>query len=459
MDLMSDLLNPEADDAAKSNDETSSLDEFGDLLGGVSYDDAGQEPPPTPSAMQSFMQRFQKPKEDTAAKPAQAAKPAKARTRSGGFTQGQKMILGGMGVMILLIYVVLIIVVAPSLFGKKPTAPAANQGVTVMTPAGTAVTWTGDKVSPASGTNVTPTTGDGNTARPTRVPTAEPTPTTIPAPLTRYDRELVVQPDNIELRLQRGNEYLQLKAYAAAQSDFEHVIALEKERAEAYAGLGQAMVAQGIWGEAEVVYNTAISFDDKIPAVHFNLGMLHYYRARYAEAAGEFDWAAELNPDFVEAECWLAIAAAQAGEKEEALGAAARALSLTQELPLAYIASSWARRVQDPPDLDGAQGDLLYAQSLEPYNFEVLNAMARFYTDYRPERIAEAEQAAQYAVNWAQSDFEKARGLHTLGRIYLAQGRKEEARSVLNQAASYAMADGRIAMPEIAADLEKTFAP
>ncbi len=459
MDLMSDLMKPDEAKPSESDEDSSELNEFDELLGGVTYEEAGKEEPQPPSAMQNFLQRLRKPKESP--KGEAAPKPTKAPARPGGFTRGQKMILGGMGVMILAVYAVLIIVVMQSFSRNKSATPTSQRAdaVTVMTPSGTAVAWTGDKVTPNPTLGETVPTEAKNMAPPTRIPTAEPTPTLMPVPLTPYDRELVVQPDNIELRLQRGNAYLQQRAYTAAQKDFEYVITLDKERAEAYAGLGQAMVAQGIWGEAEVVYNTAISFDETIPSVHFNLGMLHYYRARYPEAASEFDWAAELNPDFVEAECWLAIAAAQAGNKEEALGAASRALSLTQEVPLVYIASSWARRVQDPPDLDGAQGDLLYAKDMEPYGFEVLNAVARFYNDHRPERIAEAEQLAQYAVNWAQSDLERARGLHTLGRIYLAQGRKDDARNALSQAADYAMADGRIAMPEIATDLEKTYAP
>ncbi len=54
---------------------------------------------------------------------------------------------------------------------------------------------------------------------------------------------------------------------------------------------------------------------------------------------------------------------------------------------------------------------------------------------------------------------DRARGLHTLGRIYLQLDRKEDARKVLSQAAALTMADDRIGMPELAADLEKTFAP
>ena len=59
--------------------------------------------------------------------------------------------------------------------------------------------------------------------------------------------------------------------------------------------------------------------------------------------------------------------------------------------------------MQDPPDIDGAQGDLLYARELEPNGFISLNALANFYLEYRPERLAEAELLAHYAYNWAQN--------------------------------------------------------
>ena len=85
--------------------------------------------------------------------------------------------------------------------------------------------------------------------------------------------------------------------------------------------------------------------------------------------------------------------------------------------------------------------------------------MGRFYADYRPERITEAEQLAQYALNWAKDDFQKALALHTLGRIFLVQDRKEEAKRVFSDAASIMASEGQIGFVELTQDMEKALMP
>ena len=187
--------------------------------------------------------------------------------------------------------------------------------------------------------------------------------------------------------------------------------------------------------------------------------MLYYLQGRYREAAKEFDQAAEINPTYAEAEAWLAIASAQVGDAAEAMGAAGRAVSLTEESAIVHIARSWAYLVQSPPDINAAQSDLLYAQKLDPYNFELLVALARFYTDYRPERIIEAEQLGNYAIQWAKGDLERARALQVLGHVYLAQDRKDEAKKVLAEAADLTTYEGQVLLYGIIEDLNRALAP
>jgi len=472
MDLMDALLSSDYEDeeeelAADSASpvppeakEQSSEEAWDNLLEDIAFEEDPEEEPESRNVVQNLLGRFRKSDADAALADGDADSAARPK-RAGflaGFSRGQKIILGILLLAVGCVYVGLVTVVVTSM--RQPqAAPLPSATLEVIVPNGTRPV--GSAVAITATAEITTTESREPVGTPTPTP-AEPTPSptpTVPAPLTQYDRDLNVAPDDVDLRLNRGAVYLEAQAYIAAMQDFEHAISIEKERAEAYNGLGQAFLYLGRWGEAEIVFSTAISFDERLPQPHFNLAMLYYYRARYAEAAREFDWAAELNPDFVEAECWLAIAAARSDDPEEALAAASRAYSLTQELPLVYIARSWAWRVQDPPDVDSAQGDLLYAQSLEPYGFEVLNALARFYAEYRLERLSEAEQLAQYAINWGNTSVDRARGLHTLGRIYLQLDRKEDARKVLSQAAALTMADDRIGMPELAADLEKTFAP
>jgi len=125
------------------------------------------------------------------------------------------------------------------------------------------------------------------------------------------------------------------------------------------------------------------------------------------------------------------------------------------------VAKSWAARVPDRDnadarDLDGAQGDLLHALDLGPNDFLTLNAVAEFYVAERPERLAEAEQLAAYALNWAKNDVERAVALQTLGRVYLLQERSADAQRVLEEAATLASVDGDVALTGLTEDLART---
>ena len=62
---------------------------------------------------------------------------------------------------------------------------------------------------------------------------------------------------------------------------------------------------------------------------------------------------------------------------------------------------------------------------------------------------------AVYAQNWADNEVERAVALHTLGRIYLKQGRNADAREVLGQAANLTSADGEILPAGLIEDLER----
>ncbi|MCU0520604.1 MAG: tetratricopeptide repeat protein [Anaerolineae bacterium] len=295
------------------------------------------------------------------------------------------------------------------------------------------------------------------------VATETPLPTDAPIPVgpiaTIYDEQLRRDPDNAGLYLQRGHAYLEGKAYEAALGDFQRAEQLGAG-ATAYEGLGRVYYVLFQWRDAETAFNEATALDSDLADAHFGLGQIAYYRGDYRKAAKAFDTAAEIDPQRAEYEAWLAIAAAHFNDRPEALGAASRAVSLLADSSLVYVAKSWAARVPDREasnarDLDGAQGDLLHAMDLGPNDFLTLNAVAEFYVAERPERLAEAEQLAAYALNWARNDVERAVAMQTLGRVYLLQERKADAQHILGQAAALASVDGEIALAGLEEDLAR----
>lgn len=406
------------------------------------------KPPKEPKPKKERVPKPPKPKKE---KPPKPPKPVK---RPGGMSSLQLIILSALFLMVVGM-VALLIATTVKIF----TAPAFEPGgpIIVNTPVGTPVEWEGGTTAPGGETPASTQAVEVPSATPTPTePT--PTPVVLPSVSTRFDLQVLRSPTNVDLRLQRGDEYLRLRAYPLALADFEEARTLAPDRAEVYLGLGKSYFYLRRWDEAEKSLGSAISFNADLSEPHFWLGRLCFYEGRYDLAIRELDQAAELTP-YAEAEAWLALAYLHQTPPnlEEANGAVTRALAQDEKLPMVYLARAWLRVAQQ--DLDSAQADFLYAQGLAPYDFEVLNALARFYADYRPERLAEAERLAQQAYNWAQGDLQQAIALHTLGRIYLTQGRKEDAKQVLSQAADLATADGKIALPELAKDVERAFAP
>jgi len=276
------------------------------------------------------------------------------------------------------------------------------------------------------------------------------------APFTRFDREIQESPKLIDLYQLRGQEYIDLGAYEAALSDFKYALTLDDTRAEAYAGIGITYFNMRRWNDAELAFQSALERNAELSETHFWLGNIYFYKGEYKAAARAFDMAAEFDRSKAEPEAWLAIASAQLGDYAETLGAVTRAMSLTQDLAVVFVASSWENLLQDPPNVDGAQGDLLFARELEPNGFLSLNALASFYLDYRPERLAEAELLAHYAQNWARNDLEQAIALHTLGRIYLDKGLKADAEKIFIQAMELSTVDGIVILAGLPDDFMRS---
>ena len=286
-----------------------------------------------------------------------------------------------------------------------------------------------------------------------------PTPTKAPvkdAPFTRFDREIQETPGLIDLYQLRGQEYINLGAYEAALSDFNYTIALDDSRSEAYAGIGRVYYHLRRWHEAELAFKSALERSPELSDAFFWLGHIYFYKGEYKASAQAFDLAAEYDRKDAAAEAWLAITSAKLDDYPETLGAVTRALSITkkleQELAIVFVAESWENLLEEPPDVDGAQGALLYAQKIEPNNFIPLNALANFYLEYRPERLAEAELLAHYAQNWSKNDIEKALALQTLGRIYMAKGLKKDAEESFVQAMELATVDGVVILAGLSDD-------
>lgn len=423
-----------ASDERPRDQESPDEDLWGDLLDGVTFEEADPGPERSDGVLGKLFQQT----------PADEARPTRGRgKRASGFSPLQKAVLGILFVLVALVWVGLIVVVLQSTRAAQPAVPATP--FPVGQPAATAIL--SPTATPMAAEAFSPAT------------TMEPSPTPQPAVASRFDEEIRLNPDNVSLRVARGQELIGLRAYSFALLDFEHAMTLNPTHIDALLGAAACHFALQQWSTAEVLLDQALALDPENARAHFDLGILYYYRGDFAAAMDAFDRAAEFDRESAQAEAWLAIAAAHYGDAEEAWGAAERALAISTDLPVAYVARAWARLVQDPPDTEGAHGDLLHARRLAPYAFVTLNALAEFYVEHQPERIMEAEQLALYAQDWARLTIERASALHTLGRVYLALDRRADALQVLGQAAQLATSDGEVVLWMLTEDLERAGHP
>jgi tetratricopeptide (TPR) repeat protein len=368
-----------------------------------------------------------------------------------GLSTFQAGVLGVLLILVLLVYGALGFIVIRTR-SQWSTALASPEPI-LTTPSVEAVT--ANTETPAASPSPDEEAEEANVPAVTSTPL--PTPTPQPSVPTRFDLQVMRNPTDLDLRQKRGEEYLRLEAYQEAVREFQYLLDQDEKRAAAHLGLGRAYFFLRRWEDAEAELGTAISFNEDLEDAHFWLGKLFYLQGRYEMSMREFDWAAEINPDNPRNEAWLARAAVKNDDLTEAQGAAERALSLDDRSSLAYVARAEAEALAG--NYDNAQGDLLYAKDIAPHNFEVLNALARLYTDHFSERLAEAERIAQQAENWATWSIDRARAMHALGRVYLAQGRKEAAREALARASDLATVDGEIAIPGIVTDFDRAVAP
>jgi len=290
---------------------------------------------------------------------------------------------------------------------------------------------------------------------PTPVPSSTPTPTPV-APQTRYDLQVMRDPQNPTLRLQRGYAYIALGAYTYALEDFDAAIGLDAGLAEAYLGRGEIYYHVREWSAAAEDFERAQALNPDLAGAHAWRGYLFSEWREYGPALEPLRQAVLLD----EADPWkhllLADALLHSGSPVEASAEYTAVLTLNVRSVEAYVGRAMALAEQG--DLDGAQADLNSALDIAPYNPLALNGQAWFYVWYRHDNLAEAEQLAQRAIAGAEDDLEQARYLHTLGWVYYQQGRYEEAAATLEEAAGLATVEGEVPYREILEHLEEVWA-
>jgi len=355
-------------------------------------------------------------------------------------TRSQTIVLIVLGVLTLIVYCILVgTVVVNSQQILQISAPAAATTPPSEVGAGEQMITSTATIAVASTPSPTPTI----------IP---PTPTTA-APQTRHDLQVMNDPDNPSLRLQRGYVYIDLGAYAYAVEDFTTALELDSTLAEAYVGRGEAHFCLKEWSVALEDFEQALVLAPDMAEAHAWHGQMLFLRGEQEAASEALRQAVELDGASPVIHLWLADVLLNSGNPGEAKLEYTTALSLDAGYVDAYVGRAMAQA--EIGEFDEAMTDLSTAQEIAPHNYIALNGQAWYYAWYRHANLEEAEQLALRAVNGAEDNLSQAACMDTLGWIYYQQGRYEEAVTTLEEAVELAIVEDTLVYPDIEQHLKK----
>ena len=216
---------------------------------------------------------------------------------------------------------------------------------------------------------------------------------------------------------------------------FQRAIEKDSSYAAAYAGLADSLSSLGTWsfvspnesyGRAKGAALRAVELDPGLGEAHVSLAWVTaWYDYDFATAEGQFERAIELSPRYATGHYWFGFFLAYLGRYEEGYTELRRAirldpLSAVIHWGLGFVYWCWRR-------YDKAVEELQRTIELDP-NFAPAHAFLGWV--YSLESLHElAITSLCTAVQLSQG----SQWLGSLGRVYAAAGRREDAREILQQ--------------------------
>ena len=124
-----------------------------------------------------------------------------------------------------------------------------------------------------------------------------------------------------------GTAYFQSGAYGQALEAFRQITVLEPDIDVGYENMGNVYLQQAKYQECIPYYQKALQIEPYY-STYSNLGMAYFFLKQYANAAQNFEKAAELNPNDAETAVNLADAYRWGGQQDKARTTYQRAISL-----------------------------------------------------------------------------------------------------------------------------------
>ena len=163
--------------------------------------------------------------------------------------------------------------------------------------------------------------------------------------VARAESTLAIEPDNIERIIQLGLAHAAIRQYREAIRVFTRGIAIAPNNPVLYRWRGHRYISVRELDSALADLTRGIQLDSTIYDIWYHLGVAHFVRAQFTEAADAFGWAQRLAPNDNEiagATDWLWMALSRAGRADDAQAALVKAhdsLKIT-------TATAYAQRLQ-----------------------------------------------------------------------------------------------------------------
>lgn len=185
-----------------------------------------------------------------------------------------------------------------------------------------------------------------------------------------FDKVLVLQPDNLDALIARGDSFSNLGDAGRAATDLNRAVALAPEFAPAYLVRGLAEARRGNTARAKLDYWHTLKLDPRNVDALVNLGALDAQEGRLTAAISNLDAAIAIDPQHTRAfynrgYAWFALR-----RYDKAIDDYGSAIRLDPRLGLAYNNRALARAIAGR-DLVAALADSDEALKLQPLNLDV----------------------------------------------------------------------------------------
>jgi tetratricopeptide (TPR) repeat protein len=205
-----------------------------------------------------------------------------------------------------------------------------------------------------------------------------------------FDKVLVLQPDNVDALIARGNAYSQIGDNGRALADLDRAIQLAPENPQAYVVRGLANNRRVRKQLAMQDYEAALKIAPRYPQALANRAALLSEEGRYDQAIADLDDSLKADPDNPVAYYNRGYAHFARHEYEKALADYDAAIKLEPDMGRAYNNRCLVRAITGKDLVAGLQ-DCDTAQKLMPLNLDVRDTRGFIYLKLGDPRLAVKE--------------------------------------------------------------------